>query len=551
MKMINMKKIVLCLMFSSPTFALQSIGDAELSNIDGRAGITIESQLHDTSTIGSISYTDGDGDGQGHTDSAGIYLSGISIGASSAKSKIDVFSDGVLNIEISDIFQGDIWVRNIAMGDTDTSFGAVGITNFNYDAAGTYNVKFAATDPKGNGFDLAALIFDFNMASSSFDFTFVDEAEFSLVGERELINGNTISYSTQFSDFKAEETTVYADDTLSPDGRSWMRVDLGSISGSVRLEDVSFGSVVDGVVGLTEVFGSAGFSNINIDTTSFVAFSGHENGSVDGGGIDIKVAAELNIENFYIETKGALANIGNRANFGNIAIDTDASGNDPFDITLDAVNSGFRKGLVLAIDNVNEMNLTIRDLYVSKFNRDTNTVSDEAVFGTIGIEKINFNGGIAELSFIGRAGSGNQGIETGFSLPDGTTLDFTINDYEYAPGAVAGAERLKYEVGDIVDGNALIVGDALVGKVKGGELRASIEINDFSAESVIDVVALGKDNNNVDQGTGMRVTFKSMEGAFDIRNFSAGNGTTYKGSYGRIQVDGMNLKRGYLIVDAL
>jgi hypothetical protein len=530
MKMINMKKTVLCLMFSSPVIALQSIDDAELSEIDGRAGITIESQLHDTSTIGAISYTDGDGDGQSHTDSAGIFLSGISIGASSVKSKIDIIEDGTLNINISDIVQGDIWVRNIAMGDTETSFGAVGITNFNYDAAGSYNVKFSATDPKGSGFDLAALIFDFNMASSSFDFTFVDEAEFSLVGDRELINGNTISYSTQFSDFRAEKTTVYADDTLSIDGRSWMRVDLGSITGSVRLEDISFGSIVNGTAKPEEVFASAGFSNIDIDETSFVAISGHENGSVNGGGIDIKVAAKLNIENFYIETKGALADIGNRANFGNIDIDTDGNGNDPLDVTLDAVNSGFRKGLVLAISNVNDMDLTIRDLFVSKYNRATNIVSDEAVFGTIGVQNINFNGGSAELSVIGRAGSGNQGIETGFSLPDGTTLDFTINDYE-----------------DALGNSVVNAADA----VKGGELRASIEINDFSAESVIDVVALGKDKNDVDQGTGLRVTFKSMEGAFDLRNFSAGNGTTYQGSYGRIQVDGMNLKRGYLIVDAL
>ncbi|MEH6449213.1 MAG: DUF6160 family protein [Oleispira sp.] len=525
MKIFNMEKIVLCLLCSSPSFALQSIDDAELGNIDGRAGITIETQLHDTTTIGAISYTDGDGDGLGHTNSAGIYLSDISIGASSAKSKVDVFSDGVLNIEISDIFQGDIWVRNIAMGDTETSFGAVGITNFNYDAAGTYNLKFAAIeDPRGSGVDIAAIIVDFNMASSSFDFTFVDEAEFSLIGDRQLINGNTISYTTQFSDFKAASTTVYADGSLSADGRDWIRMDLGSVSGSARLENISFSSVTAGVAADPDVLGSSGFSNISIDNTSFLALSGHEGGGTGGGGIDFKVAAKLNIENFYFETNGS------RANFANISIDTDGRGtngnsNVPFDITLDAVNSGFRKGLVLAISNVNSMDLTIRDLSVSKYNKATDTVSDEVVFGTLGIENINFNGGSAELSFIGRAASGNQGIETGFSLPDGTTLDFTINDFE-----------------DVL-GNSV---DDSTAAVKGGELRATIEINDFSAESVIDVIAL-EDG----QGTGLKVTFKSMEGAFDLRNFSAGNGVTHKGSYGRIQVDGMNLKRGYLIVDAL
>jgi len=526
MKMNNINKVVLCLSFSSSVVALQSIDDAELSLIDGRAGITIESQLHDTSTIGAISYTDADGDGKGHTDSAGIYLSGISIGASSVKSKIDVLEDGTLNINISDIVQGDVWVRNIAMGDTETSFGAIGVTNFNFDSAGSYNVKFASVDLNASGVNQAAIIFDFNMASSSYDFTFVDEAEFSLVGEHELLSGYTISYTTQFSDFKAEGTTVYADNSISLDGREWIRTDLGSITGSARLENISFGSFDAGIASSQSVLGSAGFSGINIENTSFVAVSGHGAG---GNGMDVKVAVKANIENFYFETNGS------RANFSNIAIDTDGRGADgssnvPFDITLDAVNSGFRKGLVLAISNVNDMNLTIRDLYVSKYDKSTDTVSDVATFGTIGLEKINFNGGIAELSFIGRAGSGNQGVETGFSLPDGTTLDFTINDLE---------DALGNSVTDPADA------------VKGGELRASIEINDFSTESVMDVMALGKDEHGVDQGTGLRITFKSMEGAFDLRNFSAGNGSTYKGSYGRIQVDGMNLKRGYLIVDAL
>ena len=163
MKMNNINKVVLCLSFSSSVVALQSIDDAELSLIDGRAGITIESQLHDTSTIGAISYTDADGDGKGHTDSAGIYLSGISIGASSVKSKIDVLEDGTLNINISDIVQGDVWVRNIAMGDTETSFGAIGVTNFNFDSAGSYNVKFASVDLNASGVNQAAIIFDFNI----------------------------------------------------------------------------------------------------------------------------------------------------------------------------------------------------------------------------------------------------------------------------------------------------------------------------------------------------------------------------------------------------
>jgi len=518
MKIMNSKLVLLSSLISSSVFALQSIDDAELSNIEGRSGITIETQLHGTTTIGEAAYKHGN---------AGIYLSDISFGASSAKSKIDIFEDGTLNIEISEIFQGDLWVRDISIGGKDASIGAVGITNFNYDAAGTYNLRFASIDSKATGIDIAAIIFDFNMASSSFDFTFVDEAEFFLVGERELRNGFSLSYTTQFSDFRAEATTVYADNSISADGRDWVRMDLGSVKGAARLEDISFSRVEEGLVSSVSILGSAGFSGIDINDSSFVALTGNTDGLSEA--VDVKVAAKMNVENFYFETNGS------RANFGNISIDTDGRGNNgdsnvPFDVTLRLLNQGYRKGMSLAISNVNSMDLTIRDLYLSHYNKATELVSDEAVFGTIGLENINFNGGSAELWVIGRAGLGNQGIETGFSLPDGTTLDFTINDFEDASG-------------DSVNNP----NDA----IKGGELRATLEINDFSAESSIDVVALGVDGNGMDQGTGVQIIFKSMEGAFDLRNFSAGNGETYKGSYGRIQVDGMNLKRGYLIVDAL
>jgi len=518
----NIKTIVLCLLFSTPALALQSINDEELSKIDGKAGITIESQLHDTSTIGEISYTDSDGDGDGHTDSAGIYLSDISIGASSAKTKIDVLSDGTLNIEISDIVQGDIWVRNIAMGDPDTSFGAVGITNFDYDEAGSYNIQFGIVDPDGDGINQAAIILDFNMASSSYDFTFIDEADFSLVGAHELTNGHSFSYATQFSDFRAEATTVYADDSLSSDGRDWIKLVLGDITGSVRFDGIAFNSMVNGVAGTSEVLGSAGLSNIKVDPTGFLALSSHAAGAgVEG--IDLKIASKMDIENFYFETEGS------RVNFGNIAFDTDGRGtngdsNVPFDINLDAVNSGFRKGLVLAISNVNAMDLTIRDLYVSQYDKLSDTVSNEAVFGSIGLENINFNGGVAELYIIGRGGVGVQGTETGLSLPDGTTLEFTINDYEDTDG----------------DG----VSD------KGGALRANVEINDFSMSSTMDVVQLGKDANGVEQGTGLQIIFNGLEGAFDVTKFTAGDGSR-AGSFGRIQIDGLQMRRGYLIVDAL
>lgn len=235
-------------------------------------------------------------------------------------------------------------------------------------------------------------------------------------------------------------------------------------------------------------------------------------------GVDVKIALTANVENVYFQTDG------NRVNFGNIAIDTDSRGvdgisNQPFEVKIDSVNSGFRKGLEMAISDVNSLSATVRDMSLSRADG-----SNSSVFGSIGIENINFNGGTAEAYVIGRAGVGEQGIETGLSLPDGTTLDFTINDYEYASSDPS---------------EARVAG-------KGGEVRASIEINDFFIGQTIDVVDLGNG-----EGRALKMTFTGMEGAFDIRNLTAGDGSTYKGSYGRVQIDGMQMNRGYLIVDAL
>lgn len=294
-------------------------------------------------------------------------------------------------------------------------------------------------------------------------------------------------------------------------------MDLGSITGSTRLEDISFSSVTDGVVAVPQILGSAGFSGINIEDTSFIAISGHEN---DGEvGIDIKFAAKANLENFYFETNG------NRVNFSNIGIDTDSRGtngssNTPFNVAMNVMDAGFRQGLVFRVTDVNGLSATVRDMSVSQ------GAGARDVFGSIGVENIDFHGGTAEAYVISRAGSGNTGIETGFSLPDGTTLDFTVNDFEYESD-LAGAERVAG---------------------KGGEVRAKVEINDFFVGQTIDVVELGVNDKGVDEGTALKMTFTGLEGSFDITNFSAG---TRAGSFGRVVVDGMQLQRGYLIVDAI
>ena len=191
---------------------------------------------------------------------------------------MDVTDDGTLNINISDITQGDIWIRDLAIGAKDSGFGAFGITNFNYDELGSYNVQFKGVDVEG--VNKAAIVLNFNMRNSSFDATYIEEAEFDSTGK--ALSGNTVSFTTQFDQFLAAGTSIYADDSVSDDSSEWIRVDLGSISGSAEFQNISFGTVdaagsTPTSVAITgaQSIGTAGFSNVSIENSSFIAISAH------------------------------------------------------------------------------------------------------------------------------------------------------------------------------------------------------------------------------------------------------------------------------------
>ena len=273
-----MKKIILALFLSQGSFALEPLFDHELSNVEGQSGITIETENMGTSTIGEIAYVDNDGNGTTHKDSAGIYLSDISFGPSSMTMEVDVTDDGTLNINVSDIVQGDFWVRDLAMGAKNSGFGAFGVTNFNYDELGSYNIQFKGIDV--DGIKKAAIVLNLNMRNSSFDVTYIEEAEFDSAGK--ALSGNTVSFTTQFDNFLATGTSIYADSSVSDDANEWIRVDLGSITGSAEFQNISFGTVdavgsTSSSVAITgaQSIGTAGFSNVSIENSSFIAISAH------------------------------------------------------------------------------------------------------------------------------------------------------------------------------------------------------------------------------------------------------------------------------------
>ena len=92
----------------------------------------------------------------------------------------------------------------------------------------------------------------------------------------------TVSFTTQFDNFLATGTSIYADSSVSDDANEWIRVDLGSITGSAEFQNISFGTVdavgsTSSSVAITgaQSIGTAGFSNVSIENSSFIAISAH------------------------------------------------------------------------------------------------------------------------------------------------------------------------------------------------------------------------------------------------------------------------------------
>jgi len=237
-------------------------------------------------------------------------------------------------------------------------------------------------------------------------------------------------------------------------------------------------------------------------------------------GVTLAIALTANWENIYFDTDG------NRFNLGNIDIDTDSRNgglsNEPFYVDVDAVSSGLRKGIKLDIWDVNALNFTIRDVSLSY---DPAISTDKAVYGTLGIENLSFNGKHADVALLGIPGVGEEGVYMSVSLPP-TTLDFTINDFEDAAGNATDAAGARAPGG------------------KGGELRATMELNDFSMAHTVDLV------ENPDGSTGILMEFHHMSAGIDITNISAGNGTR-AGSYGVMAIDGLRMTSGNFQINAV
>lgn len=243
-------------------------------------------------------------------------------------------------------------------------------------------------------------------------------------------------------------------------------------------------------------------------------------------GVRLAIALTANWDNIYFDTDG------NRFNLGNIDIDTDSRGvngssNEPFFIDMDTLNQDGRKGLALEISEVNSLNVTIRDVSLSSVAAD-GTESAREVYGTLGLENLSLNGESAYVDILGLAGVGEEGVMTTITLPT-ATFDFTINDFEDAAG------------------NATDKAGANAPGGKGGEFRATMEINDFALSQTFDLV------ENPDGSTGMLLQMKAFHANVDITDIKAGNGAR-AGSYGLIAIDGMRLIEGsdnYLQINAV
>jgi len=229
-------------------------------------------------------------------------------------------------------------------------------------------------------------------------------------------------------------------------------------------------------------------------------------GAIAREGVDIRVNYEGEAENLYFETKDGADAF--RFNLGGFRLDTDNTGNNPIDLTMDLANTDLLNGIDITISGVEHL-----DLYADKIGVQKNNGTPQ-IFGTLGLEDVSFHGGTASMSLLSVPGDGDEGLMLRLSLPEGTT------------------------------GN-VILGDETA------KLSALLEINEFSVVQTVDLVDL---DPTAGEDLALKMIISEMETSFDVKQIKVQDsaGVVHRaGSYGQLSVDKLHVKSGYTIVDSI
>lgn len=220
-------------------------------------------------------------------------------------------------------------------------------------------------------------------------------------------------------------------------------------------------------------------------------------------GIDIDINLKSTIGRVYFSDNG-----GNFLNIRNISVDTDGSNSEgvpdrPINIKTRLIDRGRFPGLGIDITGINDLNISFEQLNVNGDVEIGDVESQINSYGGLSFTNISDNEGTSDMAIYADGVSGLEGIRLETNLSSKFSFNFAYTDYG----------PLQSDTGD------------------DHRLTAAITLNDFSSETLIDLIS--GENNGVDIG-GLRLDVVSLGGDVTISSIEAGN---HVGTMGRVVLD--------------
>ena len=480
-----------CLLLPAHSHGLQAIGDAQMAEVSGQAGITIETSNTAADgtvlTVGSFVFTEFDEDGLGDES---ITLNDIRLqivelnpdgsvfGPGGFTTTIDVLASGELSMKTTDISALNLNVGDVLVGSR--SIGAVGLNNWVFGDGSFVETAFV---PDIDGVKIRSRTV--MTPGSGIDFSYTED-------DLTLASDIVFNPSSTSSAFQSEFFISAVDGTL--------RLEFGQTEGTLEMNDIRILDDAGNPLFGGATFGDIGFGDVTVNEGYFTLQA-----NPDAEGLKGKFASDMTIGTQFYRTNDK------RLNLGDVRISTGRNADNSIKevgYTFEIVGGTglYGNGIAASFFDVEDLSFTVGSLTFSNGDGSSETGS----LGSYGIENFSLNGGSMTASVWALPGAGRQGIRSDVQLSDGASFDLAIFD-ETPTGS------------------------------NDPKLTASIVVNDFSQEAHIDVTEKG-----------LQVSVVDMEMSASMNALRVGDGQNYQGQSGRLVIDSLTVEPGaYLRVEPI
>lgn len=270
-----------------------------------------------------------------------------------------------------------------------------------------------------------------------------------------------------------------------------LKIEFGETRGTLEFNNLKL-SKQDGSPLLNgQSFGDVGYGDVVVNQGYFTV---RANDSAEG--LAGELLADITAGTAFYRTDS------NRLNFENVNLKTNGEIN--YQLELVGGESDFARGISATLTGISDIDFTIGAIIFSQADGSSGR-SDS--LGSFAIENFDLNDGAIAASVWALPGAGSQGIRLDTAITSGAEFDFTYRDEE------SSAARLTAEV----------------------------VLGEFSSETLLDITPKG-----------LHFTVESLEAEAHINAIRMGNGSSYQGQIGRMDIDGLVVQPGsYLRVEPI